>query len=204
MKTLIKLIALVLFTSNCIAQNPILNITDDKGVKIQGAYYKDIQNLLDPFVGIYVYSNGTTYLKFEFRKKIRSSPLNNRFSEDLIVGEYQYLKNGITIADTRNKFLENYANGLKHSVATNFINTGIGIGCQDCAPNENYLRGGLKDCLSDRTAYFVMRKTTVNGQEAMKIGISWRSDGIGRNRTVDEPPTPQPALPNAEFILIKQ
>ena len=204
MKTLIQLIALVLFTSNCNAQNPIVDIAHINGHSISGAYYKDTQNLLDPFVGIYVYSNGTTYLKFEFRKKIRSSPLNNRFSEDLIVGEYQYLKNGITIADTRNKFLENYSNGLKHSVATNFINTGIGIGCDDCSPTENYLWGGLSDCLSDRTAYFVMRKTTVNGQEAMKIGISWRSDGIGRNRTVDEPPTPQPALPNAEFILIKQ
>ena len=203
MKTLIKLIALVLFTSNCIAQNPILNITDDNGDQIQGAYYKDIQNLLDPFVGIYVYSNGTTYLKFEFRKKIMSS-MNNYYFEDLIIGEYQYIKNGITIADTRNSFLENYANGGNHSVATNFINTGIGIGCQDCAPTENYLRGGLSDCLSDRTAYFDMRKTTVNGQEAMKIGISWRSDGMGRNRTVNEPPTPQPALPNAEFILIKQ
>jgi len=203
MKTLIKLIVLVLFTNNCIAQNPILNITDDNGDQIQGAYYKDIQNLLDPFVGIYVYSNGTTYLKFEFRKKIMSS-MNNYYFEDLIIGEYQYIKNGITIADTRNSFLENYANGGNHSVANNFINTGIGIGCQDCAPTENYLRGGLSDCLSDRTAYFVMRKTTVNGQEAMKIGITWRSDGMGRNRTVNEPPTPQPALPNTEFILIKQ
>ena len=203
MKTLIKLIVLVLFTSNCIAQDPIINITNLNGQDVQGAYYKDIQNLLDPFVGIYVYSNGTTYLKFEFRKKIMSS-MNNYCYEDLIIGEYQYIKNGITIADTRNSFLENYANGRKHSVFTNFINTGIGIGCQDCAPTENYLRGGLSDCLSDRTAYFVMRKTTMNGQEAMKIRISWRSDGMGRNRTVDEPPTPQPALPNAEFILIKQ
>ena len=203
MKTLFKLIVLVLFTSNCIAQDPIINITNLNGQDVQGAYYKDIQNLLDPFVGIYVYSNGTTYLKFEFRKKIMSS-MNNYCYEDLIIGEYQYIKNNIIIADTRNSFLENYTNGRKHSVSTNFINTGIGIGCQDCAPTENYLRGGLKDCLSDRTAYFVMRKTTVNGQEAMKIRISWRSDGMGRNRTVDEPPTPQPALPNAEFILIKQ
>jgi hypothetical protein len=203
MKTLFKLIVLVLFTSNCIAQNPIVDIANINGHSISGAYYKDTQYFLDPFVGIYVYSNGTTYLKFEFRKII-SSPLNNRYSEDLIIGEYQYIKNGITIADTRNSFLENYTNGRKHSVATNFINTGIGISCEDCAPTENYLRGGLSDCLSDRTAYFDMRKTTVNGQEAMKIGISWRSDGMGRNRTVDEPPTPQPALPNAEFILIKQ
>jgi hypothetical protein len=203
MKTLFKLIVLVLFTSNCIAQSPIINITNLNGQDVQGAYYKDIQNLLDPFVGIYVYSNGTTYLKFEFRKKIMSS-MNNFCFEDLIIGEYQYIKNSITIADTRNSFLENYANGRNHSVATNFINTGIGISCEDCAPTENYLRGGLKDCLSDRTAYFDMRKTTGNGQEAMKIGISWRSDGMGRNRTVDEPPTPQPALPNAEFILIKQ
>ena len=171
MKTLIKLIVFVLFTSNCIAQDPIINITNLNGQDVQGAYYKDIQNLLDPFVGIYVYSNGTTYLKFEFRKKIMSS-MNNYCYEDLIIGEYQYIKNGITIADTRNSFLENYTNGRKHSVSTNFINTGIGISCQDCAPTENYLRGGLKDCLSDRIAYFVMRKTAVNGQEAMKIRIS--------------------------------
>ena len=70
MKSLnITLITLLFISLSCKAQSPIINIEDDEGDEIVNAYYKDTNNLLDPFVGTWVLDNGTQYLKIVFEKK---------------------------------------------------------------------------------------------------------------------------------------
>ena len=56
MKTIKIIIAFAIsIVSN--AQNPIINILDDDGSSINGAYYKDINNLLDTFQGSFIIVN---------------------------------------------------------------------------------------------------------------------------------------------------
>ena len=89
-----KIFALIFIFSNLNMFSQIINIEDMNGSSPNGVYYKDINNLLDPYVGTWVYSSPTDTLKIKLRKVIRAPFINNSY-EDLIVGEYQYIKNGI-------------------------------------------------------------------------------------------------------------
>ena len=89
MKNILNIVTLLLISINTYAQ---VNITDYDGKPTVGTYYQDFDNLLDPFVGTYVYTNGNfEKLTFEFRKMIHSNS-NNLYYEDLLVGEYKYEK----------------------------------------------------------------------------------------------------------------
>ena len=63
-------------------------------------YFKDVNNYLDKFVGVWVYSNNNTYLKLEIIKETHQD-MNGGFSlnlddfEDYIVISMQYKENGI-------------------------------------------------------------------------------------------------------------
>ena len=54
---------------SCKAQSPIINIVDQDGSLVQNAYYKDIDNLLNPFEGTYIYNSDGKYLKLVLQKK---------------------------------------------------------------------------------------------------------------------------------------
>ncbi|SHI87500.1 hypothetical protein SAMN04488096_105198 [Mesonia phycicola] len=63
-------------------------------------YFKDVNNYLDKFVGVWVYSNNNTYLKLEIIKETHQDmnggfPLNLDDFEDYIVISMQYMENGI-------------------------------------------------------------------------------------------------------------
>jgi len=63
-------------------------------------YFKDVNNYLDKFVGVWVYSNNNTYLKLEIIKETHQDmnggfPLNLDDFEDYIVISMQYKENGI-------------------------------------------------------------------------------------------------------------
>ena len=92
------IILLILSAICCKAQSPIINITDDNGNQIAGSYYKDLDNLLNVYEGTYLYTNGTTTLKIVLQKKTMS--FDGHHYEDLIIGEYQYIKNGVEIINT--------------------------------------------------------------------------------------------------------
>ena len=61
---------LLLLSINCKAQSPIIDIIDDDGSEVIGAYYKDVNNLLNPFEGTYIYTSGSTTLKIVLVKKV--------------------------------------------------------------------------------------------------------------------------------------
>ena len=48
---------------NCQAQTPIIDLNDRDGNIINGAYYKDTNNLLNQFEGTYILDDGTNDLK---------------------------------------------------------------------------------------------------------------------------------------------
>ena len=91
----LNIFVLLLLSINCKAQSPIIDIIDDDGSEVNGAYYKDVNNLLNPFEGTYVYTSGSTTLKIVLVKKVLQ--YNSQYYEDLIIGEYQYKKYGVQI-----------------------------------------------------------------------------------------------------------
>ena len=195
-----KLFSSILFFAaiTSFAQNPVINILNDDGERISGTYYKDIDSLLNPYEGTWLYENGNTSLKI-ILKKILSD--NNYFLEDMIIGEYQYIENGIEKVNTLSEIDIVYPNQIKHHLKGNTLikKTSRPV-CTDCATNEKRLRLGITE--PDSFGTVLIRIIEVNGQQAIKIMIRKK----GPNVYVEgQPPLADDFLvKSGEYILIKQ
>ena len=169
---------------------------------LTGKYYKDLNNTLNNFTGTFLYTNGSTSFKIVLQKKIESS-VNNVYKEDILIGGYQYVENGVEKINVLNDINNNYSNGWDYNINANKILTGQTLGCTDCSINEKWIRGLIHDPLPNGggPATLFIRKVMVGGQEAIKI---W----IYKSMYAAEPGS-EPILSIAypigeEFILIKQ
>jgi hypothetical protein len=198
MKNIFKIITLLLLTISCKAQF-IVNLKDDDGYTRQDFYYyKDINNLLDPFVGTYIYTNGTDTLKIILQKQIMS--YDGRCYYDKLIGEYQYIKNGVEISNTLSDINTNHDDlPRSHYIDINGI-TQFGRGlCKDCIPGEIRVFGSFTD-MNEHLGELIIRKLMVGNNPAIEINISWET----RYRKPNDPVTPGIKLSGGDYILIKQ
>lgn len=193
---------IALISIHCNAQNPVIDISESELGQPDGYYIKDMNSLLNPFEGTYLYTNGTTSFKIILVKKVQQ--YNGRYYEDLIIGEYQYIENGIEKVNTLNQINTVYNNQRVHNIDGNFVvnNNFREWKCPTCPANEKRLSLSIRDVATDRYAHIGMRRTTENGQQVMKIKISHVTGG---NIILQEnQPPPAFSLPQGEFTLIKQ
>lgn len=194
-------ISISILSFSCKAQNPVYDITDLQNVikSIHGSYYKDTNNLLNPFEGTYLFVDGNTSLKIVLQKKEMSSAGGQYYFDDLI-GEYQYIKNGVEKVNTLYKLNTNFSDVRNHSISGNLIITLGGVGCNDCQPGEKAIRGGLVDGSSNYTADLIIRRIIVNGQPAIKIWVGWRTG----TSIYGQPAPASPSFKGTYYTLIKQ
>ena len=199
MKTL-KLIFIMSIMVKCQAQSPVYNIAIEHSFET-GVYNKDVNNLLNQFEGTYLYTNGTTTFKIQLVKKVQQ--FNGKYYEDLIIGEYQYIVNGVEKINTLAQINTVYNDQKKHSIFCSTIikNNDRGWKCPECAVDEKRLRASIRDTSSDRFAELYIRKIMVGNQEAIKIKISHVT---GVTYLAGGPAPLEFTLPQGEFTLIKQ
>jgi hypothetical protein len=197
MKKYINYIIFLFIITVCKAQTPVYDITEIREGS-QGSYYKDIYGVLDGYDGTYLYSNGNTSLKF-ILKKVKTY---SYYYEDFIVGEFQFIKDGVEKGNTLSNINVKYTNErANHRIKGCTIITGTQMGCPDCSPTEKRLRLSFVDNKSPNIAKIDIRKTTVNGKAAIKVKITW--DGFITVKEGD--PVPAPAsLYAGEYLMIKQ
>lgn len=195
----IPLFLILLFAVACKAQ---VNIKDMTGYYTEGTYYKDLDNALDDFTGTYIYTNGTTSLKFVFQKRVGNPTMSDgiHYTEDVLVGEYQYVENGVEKANTLMNFAINMIDGNSYSISGNNILIGDIRGCTDCTFNENRVEVWCSHSSSHSIAQIILRKRIVNGQPALEANIWWQM----RTRVEGDPPLPSPPFPGGDFMLVKQ
>jgi len=201
MKTL-KTISLIIFFVSCKAQTPILDISDSGTGLPNGYYLRDNNNLLNSFEGTYQYTNGADTLKIVLVKKVLQ--YNSQYYEDLIIGEYQYIENGIEKINTLNEINNVYIEQRFHKIDSNFlVNNNFKLfPCLDCFTNEKRLYASIFDPSTNSYADIVIRKTILNSQEVIKINIiNFKKGLIIVNELATEPNF---SLPLEEYILIKQ
>ncbi|WP_157111589.1 DUF6705 family protein [Nonlabens spongiae] len=75
-------------------------------------YYSDVNNEMDFFVGTWLYTEGSTTLKIHFKKETRVD-WGDHFT-DLLVGEYQYIENGVEMINTLDMI--DSRNGYEHII----------------------------------------------------------------------------------------
>lgn len=182
----------------CSAQ--VVRIENQTGEYSAGTYYKDTNNLLNPFAGTYEYSgNG-----LEITIKLRKVTMSNRadyFTEDLIVGEYRVIEGGVERVNTLSLFDTDYSNQIEHSIDGNQILTAQERGCTDCLQGEIRLSGGLTENLTGNFALVIFRLLIENGQPALKVSVNWQQ----RSYRVDtQSPPPLPTFPSGDYLFIKQ
>ncbi|SHE94617.1 DUF6705 family protein [Chryseobacterium takakiae] len=198
MKNIILLIIALLISSLYKSQSVIIDINDSELGQPNGYYSKDLHNVLNQFEGTYLYTKGNTSFKIVLVKKIKQ--YNSSYYEDLIIGEYQYIVNGVEKANTLSNLNVVYNNQFaKHAIAGNYTidnNTRLWKRPQ-CNPNEKRLSASITDVSTNRTADFFVRKTVVNGQEVLQVKVT--------NILPDlENMNPAPfTLPTGEFTMIK-
>jgi hypothetical protein len=199
MKTL-KIIIIALLSIHCKAQNPVIDIIGTRMGQPDGYYVQDLNFLLNPFEGTYLYSNGNTSFKILLVKK--EQQYNGRYYEDLIIGEYLYT-NGVITVNTLNEINTVYNDQRSHNIDGNFVvnNNFREWKCPTCPANEKRLSLSIRDAATERYAHIGMRRTTENGQEVMKIKISHVSGG--NTYVGGQPLPPDFSLPQGEFTFIK-
>jgi len=201
MKKIINIVLLLAIAASCKAQNPVFDISENRGTEnLTGAYYKDMYNLLNPFEGTYIYTNGNTSLKIVLQKKVRSTINNNRYYYDYLIGEYQYIENGIEKVNTLNKLNINYSDARDYSIGGDLIISKGNTGCFECLPNEKALSAGMVDGASENIAQLIIRRIMVNNQPAIKIWLMWEMVAIREGA----PEHIHASIPGGYYTLLKQ
>ncbi|MCK7590505.1 hypothetical protein M0G43_07975 [Subsaxibacter sp. CAU 1640] len=169
--------------------------------KTPNAYYKDINNDLNGFEGTWLYTSGNTSLKIVLVKSVMF--YNGDYYEDLMVGGYQYVENGVekinTLSDANNLNI-----GYSGSIWGNSIhNNCFYIPVDDCVLGEKRLILAIFDPVTNNhSGNIILHKRTVSGQQALKamIDIGY----IGEN--YEGVPTPLPTMPSQmhNILFIKQ
>lgn len=140
MKNINLISIIVAFTLSCKAQTVPLE-TSYYDV-VPGAYFKDTLNQMDSFVGTWQYTNGNTTLIIVLQKK--EHVYDGEFYEDLLVGEYKYIENGIEIINTL-PLLSGIDAQQQNIVGNLTISKDRFLACQDCAINERRFLLSFKD-----------------------------------------------------------
>ncbi|GAA4775915.1 MULTISPECIES: DUF6705 family protein [Flavobacterium] len=197
----IFLFAFTLLLSNCNAQQ-IINL-ENKGTYRHyplGAYFKDINNFLNPFIGTYIYTNGNTSLKIILDKKIKD---NGKYAEDVIYGGYEYIVNGVTIANTLpNTLPANTYAGSYYINGNAYLLNNSHPPCSTCTPGEKRLFITLQDTQCIYFRRLIIKREVVSGQEQIKIDLDL-GNTVYYNST-DPEPVFNFALPSGSYTLIKQ
>ncbi len=196
MKHILIIVIATFSLLNCKAQSPILPLSDWTDEQTN-AYYKDLNNELNAFEGTWLYTNGNTSLKIVLVKK--TMYFNGNYYEDLIVGEYQYIEDGVEKINTLASLNLNL--GFSHKISgSSILNTCFFLPTDDCVEGEIRLNVSLIDAITPHWANVLLQKRVVNGQDALKAFIVFNYSGN------DYPDVlPSPTLPWQDvYILIKQ
>lgn len=213
MKNILFTIIILAFF-DCKAQNPIIDLygSNDFGA-IDNAYYKDIENFLNQFEGTWIYTNGNTTLKVSFLKKsmINLPPPGKSYYSDFLVGEFQYIENGIEKSNTLSNLDLNHSSIWSYNLVGNSkLGNNNFPPCNECPVSTKRLSLRFDEPLNDDcglSAVFVIRRVVEQGVEKLKVQFENTSSAFNCNKYDLENPTGSTArqftIPYGEYTLIK-
>jgi hypothetical protein len=199
MKHIIILI-LIITALSCKAQSLIKPLgTRSCPTYDSNCYEKDVNNEFEKFVGEWKYENGNTSLTLKLKKELHYQIANNQNYMDLLVGEYQYVENGVEKANTLNDFNNVSISGYEHKIAGGIFLHRLPSYCTDNStpqeikielfiedPNDSFIEGSI-----------FLRYVNDNGTEKLEACIQNTS-------TMTEDVNAQLPMPNGYYALIKQ
>jgi hypothetical protein len=205
MKYLFFILSLVCFVCN--AQSPILSLYDDEYGAVNGAYYKDTHNDLDNYTGTWKYTNGNTSLTITLQKKVMVPYYDkpNEIYEDILVGEYKYIENGVEKINTLSQLLLELPETGDYNIFGNTIIGPESILCNGCSPTDRKMLLLFKDPTCYIPGYdpqMILQRVDSGGIQ--KLRLKFRP---GASMIVDEgvtPPCTEYKIPFGEYTMTKQ
>jgi len=200
MKNILLIIIGFALFMQCKAQLTIVDIDTWNGEVTPGVYYKDINNYLDNFVGTWVYTKGNTIFKIVIKKEIKY--IKATYYEDLLIGEYQYIENGLEKINTLSLIDSILLNQWSHKICGNSLlkNHNIPV-CNTCQPNERRVELIFSDPIRRLGGELLLQRIIVNGQPALKAYKRTTNYNISLD---EQSPYTEMLVPSGEYILIKQ
>jgi hypothetical protein len=203
-------ISVIFFNLLCMAQTTELPLYN-RSIDVPGAYYRDLQNDFERFVGEWKYEEGSNMLIVKIQKKEMQFIDYGHISvyEDYLVAEYRYVENGVEKINTLPNLLINHPDPYDYSIKCNIIIKPVSTNpdvCPNCGPNDVMVKGPFSDPEIEILGYepmVVFRHKIENGVE--KIFLTFRIfgnllpdfDGVyGPHTTYN--------LPEGRYELIKQ
>jgi hypothetical protein len=197
MKNIIK-ITMLLMIIGCKAQNPIVNISNNHSME-PGCYNQDVDGVLPEYEGEYLYTNtvANTTLRIKLVSKIMN--YNSKYYEDLLIGEYEYKVNGVTIISTLSDLTTSFPPNHIHNISGYSIMSLGGSPTWQNTKRRIFL--SFTDPFTSRWGRMFITKTTQGGLPAIKILIFAVG---GANYMVGQSEPPLFKVPEGEYTLIKQ
>lgn len=193
--TKIILTLLMVASISCKAQNPIVGL-DAPSNTPKGAYYKDLNNELDKFVGTWKHEN--TNEQFSIKLKIKGKYFIAPDYHDILIGEYVYNKNRVEIVNT----LNNFGGKQTANLAGAFIvKPNERPKCVSCAPNERRIEMYFNDPERDYLQSTIVLRFMPNSNPKQLSVVIYSNDSI--ILPYDDAPQ-EPRVPYGEYLLIKQ
>ena len=219
MKTLFYSLLLVSSLSLKAQIIDIYNDNSNTSGYVAGAYYKDLTNVHDQYIGTWLYTNGNTSLKLVFQEREHVKSLTYKdgmfFYKDWLIGEGQYIENGIlkwnSLPNLSASQSTDYVTVRDHVSFYSRNYTRERVFCPECAPGERRLKMAWLALDSNFNSVnsmgytVLLRRFFENGIEKLKVSFyAAPEDGIG-SIDVDNPPvfTP-PVIPLGSYVLTKE
>lgn len=196
-------------------QTPIIPIFQGDGSsgQVENAYYKDTYNDYDRFEGTWRYANNGDTLEIVLKKKemqyIKSLPKN--YFEDILIGEYRYVENGIEKLNTLDNLNINFNDPYNYNIVGGIIrkyDPSLPSGyCAGCEPGDVKVLLDYYESIFDQltlapSVNMEIKAFEENGIEKLQLFVVVRSYGISHKDDTDAPSTT--TIPAAtEFVLEK-
>lgn len=188
---------------SCKAQN-IVPYDSDQDIYIpnSGDYYKDTNDFFNTFEGEWKWednaNNSALTLILEKETAINDG---SGYTYDLLIGEYQYIANGIELANTLDDLANPNIEDEQHNIqGINIITKYNHPQCTDCLETEKRLQVSIEhDEYEGIEGRLIMRFFVENGVDMIHLIVK-----DGPNLSIDPNAPDNIDIPFGEYILIKQ
>lgn len=176
MKTInrILFILFVITVISCKAQSIIVPIgSGDSFEKDPNYYLKDVNNEFGKFEGTWKYQNGNNSITFKLKKEEHYQASDDYNYIDLLVGEYQFIENGIEKANTLSDIDNTEISGYDHKISGRVFTHQLQSNCVDNSDiNEIKIELLIENPNDDLVVgTVVLRYVNDNGVEKLEVCI---------------------------------
>lgn len=200
------LLFITILSLGCKAQSPIFPRYNTVSQSQQNAYYKDVDNFHDQFVGTWLLNDGTNYLKVTFKNKPMFYKLSDKTYVDFLIGEYEYKLNGVTKVNSLANLDIDHTKIYNYNLVSGVVITKDFVPfCLDCGATEKRLLMSFRERPSrdpnwGPRADFAIRKVIENGVVKLKVQFIKTFGGT----RIASPEVADFSLPYGDYTLIKQ